>query len=84
MKSKESFRKVQGCVKSSIWNSRLGGTTEGWMGERSVAMTEAEGNWSAKSMAHIPVPVPMSRTRWGFEAMGARKSAPLSESENTW
>lgn len=64
-------------MKSSIWNSRLGGTSEGWMGERSVATTEAEGNWSAKLMAQIPVPVPRSRTRWGFEVMGARKRAPF-------
>lgn len=47
------------------------------MGERSVATTEAEGNWSAKLMAQIPVPVPRSRTRWGFEVMGARKRAPF-------
>jgi len=32
------------------------------MGERSVPMTSASGCSSAKSMAHMPVPVPMSRT----------------------
>jgi hypothetical protein len=34
-------------------------TSKGWVGERSVASTEAEGYWSAKSMAQIPVPVPL-------------------------
>lgn len=77
MKSKEEGRKVQGCVKSSIWNSTLGGTSVGWIGDRSVAITLAEGYWSAKSIAHIPVPVPRSRTRWGFGSMGARKREPL-------
>lgn len=84
MKSKEEGRKVHGSVKSSIWNSRLGGTEMGWMGDRSVAITEAEGNWSAKSIAHIPVPVPRSRTRWGLEVMGARKREPLRVRVKMW
>jgi hypothetical protein len=31
-----------------------------------LPITCAEGYWSAKSIAHIPVPVPKSSTRWGF------------------
>jgi hypothetical protein len=38
---------------------KLGRTKDGWIGLRSVPMTLA-GNWSAKSIAQIPVPVPMS------------------------
>jgi len=45
-------------VKSSIKNSRFGGTWSGWIGERSVATTDADGCSSAKSMAQMPVPVP--------------------------
>lgn len=43
IKSKDSLWNVHGWVKSSTWNSRFGGISEGWMGERSVATTDAEG-----------------------------------------
>lgn len=36
----------------------------GWVGERSVPMTLADGYSSAKSIAQIPVPVPRSSTFW--------------------
>lgn len=83
MKSKLLSAYVQSLAASSISNLQLGGTQLGWMGDRSVPMTLAEGNWSAKSLlsrlyqhkwlalstrchvtynAHIPVPVPTSRT----------------------
>lgn len=41
---------------------RDGEYKSGWMGLRSVPITLAEGNWCANSIAHIPVPVAMSRT----------------------
>ena len=37
-------------------------TKSGWIGERSVPITVVSGYSSAKSIAQIPVPVPMSRT----------------------
>jgi hypothetical protein len=39
-----------------------------------VPMTLAEGYSSAKSIAQIPVPVPMSRTFWMVLPSGARCS----------
>ncbi|KAK5134381.1 hypothetical protein LTR08_006561 [Meristemomyces frigidus] len=48
-------------VQSSVTKWQFGATHVGWMGEMSVPVTFAEGNWSAKSMAQIPVPVPTSR-----------------------
>lgn len=65
MKSNSPGRYVQSSLQSSISNLTLGGTQSGCVGERSVPVTEAEGNWSAKSMAQMPVPVPISSTRWG-------------------
>lgn len=50
IKSKEAGVNVQSDVKSSTKNSRLGGTRSGCIGDRSVADTVAEGNWSAKSI----------------------------------
>ena len=61
---------------SSIWKLRLGGTQEGWMGERSVPVTMAVGKASATSIAQAPVPVPRSRICDGSEAMGARNRRP--------
>ena len=54
------------------------------MGLRSVPMTSALGNSSAKSKAQMPVPVPVpkSRTRCGFQMMGARKRLPSSRRPN--
>src|SRR5204863_6048813 len=39
---------------SSTRKRRFGGTQLGWIGLRSVPITLALGNWSAKSIAHIP------------------------------
>jgi phosphoribosylcarboxyaminoimidazole (NCAIR) mutase len=39
---------------------QFGGTTVGWIGERSVPIPWALGYESAMSMAQMPVPVPMS------------------------
>ncbi len=51
MKSKLSFRKTHSLQASSTSNWRFGGTSRGCVGERSVPMTWAEGNWSAKSLS---------------------------------
>jgi len=50
MKSKEAGSKVQERQASSSSKRQLGGAHSGWIGERSVPITEAEGNWSAKSL----------------------------------
>ena len=50
------------------------------MGLRSVPKTSADGYSSANSMAHIPVPVPKSRTFWGLGLIGARWDLPCSVS----
>jgi hypothetical protein len=50
MKSKDSGGKVQGSVTSSTSNMQFGGTHSGWMGERSIPVTVAEGNASAMSL----------------------------------
>jgi hypothetical protein len=50
MSWKESEGKDQGRVASSISNVRLGGIQEGWMGDRSVAVTWVSGWVSAKSL----------------------------------
>lgn len=71
------------CASSSS-KRKLGGTNDGWVGERSVPITSAEGNWSAKSMAQIPVPVPISITFCGLSPMGARKSRPSRRRVNSW
>src|SRR2546430_13082314 len=39
---------------SSTRKRRFGGSQLGWIGLRSVPITLALGNWSAKSIAHIP------------------------------
>lgn len=49
----------------------------GCMGVRSVPMTCVSGNASAKSIAHIPVPVPISRAVWISFLSGARYSLPF-------
>lgn len=59
------------------------GTYVGWMGEMSVPMTSASGNSSPKSMAQMPVPVPMSRTLLG-SLTGARKSLPSMINVEVW
>jgi hypothetical protein len=41
---------VQGLEASSSSNLQLGGTQDGWVGERSIPKTEALGNSSAKSL----------------------------------
>ena len=82
MKSKWLGGQVHGICASSISNLQLGGVQAGWMGDMSVPMISAEGNWSAKSLvtcqrwlavmethsayiAHMPVPVPTSKTFYG-------------------
>lgn len=50
---------------SSTKNRTFGGTRSGWTGERSVPIISASGNSSPMSMAHVPVPVPMSNTFLG-------------------
>jgi hypothetical protein len=39
---------------------------------------------SPKSIAHIPVPVPMSRTFCGFGVIGAKNSWSWSAIHQTW
>lgn len=59
----------------------------GWMGLRSVPITFAEGNWAAKSMAHIPVPVAISRTLWrppGRSFIGALYNSPSRVRRKRW
>jgi len=51
----------------------FGGTQVGWMGLRSVPITTAFGYLSATSIAHIPVPVPISMMSCGLSAIGAWK-----------
>jgi hypothetical protein len=51
-------------------NCTLGATWEGWMGDRSVASMSAPGWASANSRAQSPVPVPMSRMRYGWGVVG--------------
>jgi hypothetical protein len=50
MKSKLSALYVHSNCASSISNLQFGGTNVGWIGERSVPMTSADGNSSAKSL----------------------------------
>ena len=57
---------VQSVLASSSWKWQLGGTRKGVGGDKSVPVTMAEGNLSAKSIAQMPEPAPTSRTRWGF------------------
>lgn len=55
------------------------------MGDISVPITSAWGFSSAKSMAQMPVPVPMSRTlQTVFFSSGARKSLPSRERVSRW
>ena len=56
------------------------------MGERSVPVTRADGNSSAKSIAQVPVPVPTSRTgeegrrlAWGGVYVRKGKGAVMGE-----
>jgi len=56
--------KVQSVDASSISNLQFGGMKVGCVGARSVPITSADGYWSAMSMAHIPVPVPISMMRY--------------------
>ena len=51
MKSKDSGGKAQGRVTSSTSNMQFGGTHSGWIGERSIPVTVAEGNASAMSLS---------------------------------
>lgn len=56
---------------------------EGWMGERSVPRTCAWGYFSANSMAHIPVPVPTSRTLTSpLRGIGARWRLPFNDNRH--
>ena len=51
---------------------------------RSVPIIWELGNSSAISMAHMPVPVPMSSMFFGFSPIGARKSLSPSVMRNIW
>ena len=56
---------------------------DGWIGERSVPSTLALGYWSAKSMAHFPVPVAKSRTLLsGIWSTGEKASFPSNTIKN--
>jgi hypothetical protein len=86
MKSKLDGAKIQSSSASSSSNLQFGGTNKGMVFDMSVPITSAEGNWSAKSLisvsyylvlgrknadiAHIPVPVPTSRTFFGLVSYG--------------
>ena len=63
--------------KSERGNKRRETYYVGWIGERSVPITFALGYWSAKSMAHFPVPVAKSRTfSSGIWSTGEKASFP--------
>ena len=55
MKSKWFLGYVQTEFRSSISNVQFGGTKLGWMGERSVPITWAEGKLSAMSLDELVV-----------------------------
>lgn len=61
---------------SSIKNVTFGGTSSGWIGDKSVATICDCGNASPIWIAHSPVPVAISRTnRGGFDSeRGAKNS----------
>ncbi len=52
-KSKVSLPYSHSSVQSSTSNWTLGGTQLGWMGERSVPVTVADGNRSANSLCKV-------------------------------
>ena len=54
----------------------------GWTAAVSAPMTDAEGYFSAMSIAHIPDPVPRSRIFCGWSPMGAMCSWPFRRSVN--
>lgn len=65
--------------KSVTKNLQFGGSSAGWMGERSIPRTWALGYCSATSMAQTPGPVPTSRIAVGFGSMGAMMFPPTRE-----
>lgn len=70
--------KIQVSSASSLTKVQFGGYVSGWIKLRSVPITFDPGFSSANWMAHVPEPVPMSRTSPGSFGKGAALSFPSS------
>ena len=63
---------------SSISNLQFGGTMFGCMGDKSVPRMVVSGYLSAKSIAQIPVPVPISRTLCDYISRGSSPAPDIA------
>ena len=75
---------VQSCSRSSISHLQFGGAYCGCIALRSTPMTLHSGCRSAKSVAQLPVPVPISRQERKVSGAGQRRSLFWKVKLNSW